>query len=1180
MKMILTRLLFGLAFLFHSSMGIHQADAQPVILAQPTNQTAVIYSTAVFTVVADGPAPLEYQWLFNDAPILAETNSSLALNVVLPDQSGNYSVIVSNASGSVTSSNAVLTVIALPPSVTRQPTNVTAYIAQTVVFSIQATGTPILSYQWLFNGAPIPGRTGTILTLNNLQTTNAGVYACIVSNAYGAATSSNAVLVVRTPPNCLPVPLGLVSWWRAETNALDAWDSNNGMLPFIQTQYEAGKVGRAFRFAQTYVLVPESLSLQTSNAFTLEAWVKPSSSNSTLRTIISRFDFEGVSTIGTTTGGSCYYLGLTNGNRVIFKVSASGSPKTNVTSLVSLNGLPTNEWSHVAATFGQGIMRIFINGQQSMKAVHSGGVFPSSYGMGIGAIPNIIDSFVSPGNYFFGSVDEVSVYNRELSEFEVRAIYDSDITGKCMMAPNIVTQPKDQAIPLGEDVKFTVDVLGTRPLLCQWYFNNSRILGATNTTLVLEKIGTNRAGLYHIAVTNSAGSALSARASLTLLPGPTCIASANGMISWWPADGNGLDAMGLNNGTSFGMTYVTGKVSRAFNLVPPNSQLQIPTSSSLNIGSNVDFTIEAWIKMPPTNMPGDFPFIQKRIAGGGLVAPNVGYALSLNQGRLSFWIASGSSATNVSQFTAPGPNLYDGMFHHVAVTLIRSSTNGGRLYVDGQPVLTFNASQRNGSLASSSPLTFGNSIRALIIPTFSGLLDEPALYNRALSASEIMAITQAGAAGRCKAPPTILVHPVPQKVTIGSNVTFSVSAIGTPALRYQWLIGGQPIIGATNTVYTFAAKGSGFYSVRVTNLFGGVTSSNILFTANFVPSVPASVAVTCKEDSSAPVTLLAMDENNDPLNYIIVAAPTNGILTGSAGNRVYTPAPNFFGKDSFSYKVNDGLVDSRIGVVNITVQPINDAPFVDIVVAPLSHLPGETNLQVIAPACSDAEVVLDGSRSWDVEKDPLQYSWSEGTNVFAQGFMTTNRFAPGVHEISLVVSDGSAVSSNSVQLEILAPGSAVDLLADWIAQSDLDRRRVQPLLSLLRAAASSFDRCHALAGAIQLTAFQLIIDGKVKPMDPAMAETLDMAAQEIIDAAGVFHPRDRENQVSGAAVPANGKFQVTFSGAISRVHFVEASTDLVHWTVIGVARDCGNGSFDFEDVNSSQHPRRFYRIRE
>jgi hypothetical protein len=83
-----------------------------------------------------------------------------------------------------------------PPSITSQPTNQTVNVGGTATFNVTASGTVLLSYQWNFNGTNIDGATNTTLTLTNIQISQAGNYAVLVTNVYGSILSSNAVLTV------------------------------------------------------------------------------------------------------------------------------------------------------------------------------------------------------------------------------------------------------------------------------------------------------------------------------------------------------------------------------------------------------------------------------------------------------------------------------------------------------------------------------------------------------------------------------------------------------------------------------------------------------------------------------------------------------------------------------------------------------------------------------------------------------------------------------------------------------------------------------------------------------------------------------------------------------------------------------------------------------------------------
>ena len=113
-----------------------------------------------------------------------------------------------------------------------------------------AAGTPPLSYQWRLNGTNLAGATGTSLTLSNVQPALAGNYTVRVTNAFGSAISSNAVLTVNQAPGCATPPAGLVGWWRGEGAASDSAGTNNGVLEG-GVAFAAGEVGQAFSFNGT-----------------------------------------------------------------------------------------------------------------------------------------------------------------------------------------------------------------------------------------------------------------------------------------------------------------------------------------------------------------------------------------------------------------------------------------------------------------------------------------------------------------------------------------------------------------------------------------------------------------------------------------------------------------------------------------------------------------------------------------------------------------------------------------------------------------------------------------------------------------------------------------------------------------------------------------------------------------
>jgi len=159
-------------------------------------------STATLAVAAVGILPLSYQWQTNGVNLIdgggigGSTNNVLTITDVQTNNSGTYTVIVTNIAGSVTSSNAILTV-ASPPVIEIQPTNQAMAVGSTAIFAVTAVGTEPLNYQWQMNGTNLvdgtdpvngditSGSTTNVLTISNAQTNNSGTYTVIVTNIAG-----------------------------------------------------------------------------------------------------------------------------------------------------------------------------------------------------------------------------------------------------------------------------------------------------------------------------------------------------------------------------------------------------------------------------------------------------------------------------------------------------------------------------------------------------------------------------------------------------------------------------------------------------------------------------------------------------------------------------------------------------------------------------------------------------------------------------------------------------------------------------------------------------------------------------------------------------------------------------------------------------------------------------------
>jgi beta-glucanase (GH16 family) len=196
-----------------SSNAAVQATA-PVITTEPASQqTLNVGQTATFTVVATGTAPLQYQW-YKGTTAVGTDSATFTIPSVQSTDSGTYTVTVSSGGLSVTSTPAALTVNTAQgaaPVITTQPASQqTLNVGQTATFTVVATGTAPLQYQW-YKGTTAVGTNSATFTIPSVQTTDAGSYLVTVSSGLLTVTSSPAVLTVNavvTPPTSVNLALG------------------------------------------------------------------------------------------------------------------------------------------------------------------------------------------------------------------------------------------------------------------------------------------------------------------------------------------------------------------------------------------------------------------------------------------------------------------------------------------------------------------------------------------------------------------------------------------------------------------------------------------------------------------------------------------------------------------------------------------------------------------------------------------------------------------------------------------------------------------------------------------------------------------------------------------------------------------------------------------------------------
>ena len=223
---------------------VSQNPIAPTITTQPVLQSVTEGETATFSIIATGTAQLSYQWQKGGADIAGATNSSYTTPATTLTDSGSvFRCIVCNIAGADTSDNAMLIVNSAPvkPTITTQPKPDTALEGETGTFSVAATGTSPLSYQWQKGGTDISGATNSSYTTPAVtKLDNGAVYRCIVSNSVGKDTSDNAMLTVNLKPPVITVDPVVQSVTEGETASFSVtatgtdvtyqWQKNNANI--------------------------------------------------------------------------------------------------------------------------------------------------------------------------------------------------------------------------------------------------------------------------------------------------------------------------------------------------------------------------------------------------------------------------------------------------------------------------------------------------------------------------------------------------------------------------------------------------------------------------------------------------------------------------------------------------------------------------------------------------------------------------------------------------------------------------------------------------------------------------------------------------------------------------------------------------------------------------------------
>jgi GH25 family lysozyme M1 (1,4-beta-N-acetylmuramidase) len=302
------------------------------------------------------------------------------------------------------------------PSFTLAPTNITVTPGSSITFYAKVAGQSPMSMKWLFNGALIGGATSSNLSLANIQVSQEGAYALVLSNSYASVTNIAYLTVLTNARNAIVAPSGLVDWWPADGTPVDIVGGKSGTANGGIT-YAAGNPGRALHF-------DGSTSYLTTGAgnvavpWTACFWVNRANAPGTAAALSGDGNYE-LKLEQYSNGTNTHQVGFT-----IFGVNDYNFGYT----------VPLNTWTHIAfvatGTGGSAQMQLYANGSL-VGTITTNITCPRAYfGAGyVNSNGHIVD-------YMLGSLDEIMIFSRALTSAEINNLYAAGANG-VVRAPEI-----------------------------------------------------------------------------------------------------------------------------------------------------------------------------------------------------------------------------------------------------------------------------------------------------------------------------------------------------------------------------------------------------------------------------------------------------------------------------------------------------------------------------------------------------------------------------------------------------------------------------------------------------------------------------------------------------------------------------------------------------------------------
>ena len=467
-----------------SSVALLTVIRPATIVKQPQGINAKPGTTATFSVFATGKGTLRYQWLFKGKLLPGATDFTLTLSDVQLEDSGPYTVVVTDSVGSSTSDPALLNVLVRPTFVI-QPQSVVALQGETVVLGVKAEGLQPISYRWKKGFGLISGATNSVLRLSNVQPNSSGLYAVIATNLATGASGTNSLAA------------NLIVMADADQDGMgDSWELERGLSPADASDAARDDDGDGQTNLQEFI-----------------AGTDPKDKESVLR--IDSIDV-------TTNGTSLSFLTRTNrGYTLQFRESLA---RGTWLPLAQVAGRTNEQLLTVKDLFPSSPSRLYrLAAPPQYDAPLTGPrllTSPSSQAVDEGetaifevqatGVGELLYQWAKEGTPILGAnaatLTLSSVQLSDAASYQVQVTDDSgnieSIAAQLVVLqkPTLTRQPQSQSLKPGDDLVLSVAATGAGALTYQWLKDNQPIPGAVNATLTLTPVSGVDAGDYRVVV--------------------------------------------------------------------------------------------------------------------------------------------------------------------------------------------------------------------------------------------------------------------------------------------------------------------------------------------------------------------------------------------------------------------------------------------------------------------------------------------------------------------------------------------------------------------------------------------------------------------------------------------------------------------------------------------------------